>query len=173
MGVVVSLPPMRERVFLYVLVENLAYWLTSAVVWIPWYFSDAAGMVAMIVFVPLTMGVAALYCLDGVPVGARGKEAWVIAGTFIVTCAVIDLFFWVIWRGHDLIGWYLPVTELGVANFIGYLELLLIPWVVGFLASKVSWIRDAGLGSKLGWKGVAVLGAVFFLFSVYCAVYIW
>ena len=76
-----------------------------------------------------------------------------IAGTFIVTCAVIDLFFWVIWRGHEIISWYLPVTELGVANFIGYLELLVIPWVVGFLASKVSWIRDTGLGSRLGWKG--------------------
>ncbi len=74
MGVVASLPPIRERLFLYVLVENLAYWLTSAVVWIPWYFSDAAGMVTMIVFVPLTMGAAALYCLDGVPLGARGKE---------------------------------------------------------------------------------------------------
>jgi len=62
MGVVAGLPPLRERVFLYALVENLAYWLTSAVVWVPWYFSDAAGMVVMIVFVPLTMGVAALYC---------------------------------------------------------------------------------------------------------------
>ena len=59
MGVVVGLPPLRERVFLYALVENLAYWLTSAVVWVPWYFSDTAGMVVMVVFVPLTMGVRA------------------------------------------------------------------------------------------------------------------
>ena len=173
MGVVVGLPPLRERVFLYALVENLAYWLTSAVVWVPWYFSDTAGMVVMVVFVPLTMGVAALYCLDGVPVGARGREAWVVAGVFIVTCAVIDLFFWVIWRGHDPVGWYLPVTELGVANFIGYMELLVIPRVVGFLASRVSWIGGAGLGSRLGWRGVAASGVALFLFSVYCAVYIW
>ena len=100
-----------RRIIRYILVENFIYWLTGSIVWFPWVFAKWLGIVAMLTFVPLTIAIATLYCLHKVSMENWKKEIWLIIGTFVVTCAIIDLFFWILWRGHEILEWYLPTTQ--------------------------------------------------------------
>jgi hypothetical protein len=121
----VQLPSIRRRILLYILVEFLAYWVISSFVWIPWVFSVSMGILVMLVFVPLITAFATLYCLNKVPMNFWKREIWLIICVFLATCAVIDYFFWITWRGHQIIEWYLPISRIGVGNFIGYLEMVI------------------------------------------------
>jgi len=166
-------PTLLRRILGYAAVENLAYWLTAAIVGIPWYFSDTAGMTAMLVVVPITIFFATLYALRKVPENNRRSEIWVIAATFIVTCAIIDLLFWVIWRGYDAFEWYLPTNLLGTVNVIGYLEMVVICYVAFSLLSKSDRVRRMQERLRFGERFVVIVGILLFSFTLVSAILFW
>lgn len=168
-----STPNLPRRILHYAFVENLAYWLTAAVVGIPWYFSDAAGMMAMLIAVPVTIFFATLYSLRKVPEINWRSEIWIITATFVVTCAIIDLFFWVIWRGQDPLDWYLPTTPLGTVNFVGYLEMIVICYATFLLVSKPSRVRRIQERLGFGEGFVLIAGVVLFSFTLISALLFW
>ena len=169
----IQLDSLGRRFIRYLLVENLIYWLTGSIVWIPWVYAEWLGILAMITFVPFTIIIATLYCLHKVPIKFWKKEIWLIIGTFILTCAVIDLFFWVLWRGHKILEWYLPTTQVGIGNVIGYLEIVIAAIITLIIMQKMPRLQKAQLGLKINEIHIAVLGVIFFLISVYCAITYW
>jgi len=169
----IQLDSIGKRVIRYVLVENLIYWLTGSIVWIPWVYAKWLGILAMITLVPFTIVIATLYCLHKVPIKIWKKEIWLMIVTFILTCAVIDLFFWIIWRGHKILEWYLPTTQTGIGNAIGYLEMVISAIVILILMLKVPRLQKANLGAKITDLHIAILAAIFFLINIYCAVVYW
>ncbi|ENO12481.1 hypothetical protein MBGDC06_00656 [Thermoplasmatales archaeon SCGC AB-539-C06] len=168
-----NIQPLSSRIIRYILVENLIYWLTGTIVWIPWYFAEWAGILAMITFVPFTIIIATLYCLHKVSMVMWKREIWHIIGTFVVTCAIIDLFFWILWRGHKILEWYLPITRVGIGNFIGYMEIIIISLITLIIALKISRLQKDGIGAKLKEIHLLVLGIIFFIINVYCAITYW
>ena len=50
-----------NRIQYYAAVEFLVYWLTGALVWIPFYFSETLGIIGMLVFTPLFILLARAY----------------------------------------------------------------------------------------------------------------
>ena len=166
-------PPLFSRILLYASVENLVYWLTEALVWIPWYFSDNLGMLAMIAITPIFMFIATLYSLNEVPRSDWGSEIRVIVVAFVVTCAVIDLFFWIIWRGHGALEWYLPITVLGTVNFIGYLEIIVVSYVALRLAGSSGWVQGIHWRLSFSLRSIIISGVVLFLFSLVSALLFW
>jgi hypothetical protein len=154
-------------------VENLAYWLTAAIVGIPWYFSKTAGMTAMLVVVPITIFFAILYALRKVPELNWRSEIWIIAATFVVTCGFIDLLFWVIWRGYDALEWYLPTNLLGTVNVIGYLEMVVMCYATFLLVSKSGRVRRMQERLKFGERFVVIAGIILFSFSLISAILFW
>ncbi len=173
MTVDTTTPTLLRRILHYAAVENLAYWLTAAVVGIPWYFSKTAGMATMLVFVPITIFFATLYALRKVPEINWGSEIWIIAATFVVTCALIDLFFWVIWRGKDALEWYLPTNLLGTVNFIGYLSMIVMCYATFLLVSKPGNVRRMQERLRFGEGFVVIAGVVLFSFSLISASLFW
>ena len=169
----IQLHSFGRRIIRYILVENFIYWLTGSIVWIPWVFAEWMGILAMLTFVPLTIVMATLYCLHKVPMENWKKEIWLIIVTFISTCAIIDLFFWVLWRGHKILEWYLPTTQVGIGNVIGYLEMVIAAIITLIIMQKMPRLQKAQLGLKINEIHIAVLGVIFFLISVYCAITYW
>jgi hypothetical protein len=168
-----NIQSLSSRIIRYTLVENLIYWLTGSIVWIPWYFDDWAGIIAMITFVPFTIIIATLYCLHKVPLTIWTREIWLIIATFVVTCGIIDLFFWVLWRGHKILEWYLPITRVGVGNFIGYMEIIIIALITLIFALKISRLQKDGIGAKLNEIHLLILGVILFIINVYFAIIYW
>jgi len=162
-----------RRILHYASVENLVYWLTGALVWIPWYFSETLGMLGMIVFTPVFIFLGTLYSLNKVPQRDWRREIWVIISTFVVTCVIIDLFFWVIWRGHNALEWYLPTTKVGVGNFIGYLEMIVVGYISMGLAFRSPSVRSLQKKLSFSLKRVIVSGVGLFLFSLISAILFW
>ena len=162
-----------HRIFHYASVENLVYWLTGALVWIPWYFSEMLGMLGMLVFTPLFIFLSTLYSLNKVPQRDWRKEIWVIISTFVVTCVIIDLFFWVMWRGHKILEWYLPITKVGVGNFIGYLEMFVVGYISMELAFRSPRVRRLKKRLSFSLKLIIVSGVTLFLFSLISAILFW
>lgn len=173
MGVDTRRPALLRRLLRYAAVENLAYWLTGAIAWVPWFFSDAAGMAAMVVVVPITVFIATLYCLKRVPEAEWKKEIWIIGTAFAATCGLIDLFFWVLWRGNNALEWYLPTTILGAINFFGYLEIVAACFAAYRLVSRPERVRRLQQRIRFGDRFVVITGVVLFLFSLTSAVMFW
>jgi len=169
----VQIPSMGRRILLYVLVENLAYWFLSSFVWIPWYFAEWMGILAMLFFAPLITAFATLYCLNKVSIDVWKKEIWLIIGSFIVTSVIIDLFFWVTWRGHRILEWYLPISRVGVGNFIGYVEMVIASLLTLVIALRSSRLQRISVVNRFDEKIIAILGVLFFLFILYCAFTYW
>ena len=162
-----------HRILHYALVENLVYWSTGALVWIPWYFSETLGMVGMLVFTPVIIFLGTLHSLNKVPQIKWRKEVWVIIPTFVVTCVIIDLIFWVIWRGHNILEWYLPITRVGIGNFIGYLEMIVVGYISMELAFRSPRVRSIKKGLSFSLKFIIVSGVILFLFSLISAILFW
>ncbi len=173
MNINIQLHSLGRRIIRYILVENFIYWLTGSIVWIPWYFARWMGIVAMLTFVPLTIVIATLYCLHKVPMENWKKEIWLIIGTFVVTCAIIDLFFWILWRGHKILEWYLPTTQIGIGNVIGYLEMIISVIITLIIMQRIPRLQKTQLGSKINELHIAILGVIFFIINVYCAITYW
>ena len=169
----VQIPSIERRIFLYVLVEFLAYWFLSSFVWIPWVFSEWMGMLAMLVFAPLITAFATLYCLNKVSINVWKKEIWLIICAFLATSAIIDYFFWVTWRGHKILEWYLPISRVGIGNFIGYVEMVIASLLTLVIALRSSRLQRISLFNRLDEKIVAIFGVLFFLFTLYCAFTYW
>jgi len=169
----IQLHSLGRRIIRYILVENFIYWLTGSIVWIPWVFDKWMGIVAMLTFVPFTIVIATLYCLHKVPMENWKKEIWLIIGTFVVTCAVIDLFFWILWRGHKILEWYLPTTQIGIGNVIGYLEMIISVIITLIIMQRIPRLQKTQLGSKINELHIAILGVIFFIINVYCAITYW
>jgi hypothetical protein len=165
--------PLHRRIIHYAVLENLVYWLTAAVVGIPWYFSKTAGMATMLIFVPITIFFATLYTLRKVPQINWRSEIWIIAATFVVTCALIDLFFWVIWRGYEVLEWYLPTNLLGTVNVIGYLEMIVMCYATFLLASKPGRVRRMQERLGFGERYIVIAGVVLFSFTLISAILFW
>jgi len=168
-----SIPVLYRRILRYAAVEFLAYWVTGAIVWIPWYFSDAAGMTAMLIVAPTTIFFATLYCLKRVPEISWSKEIWIINATFVVTCAFIDLFFWIIWRGYEFLDWYLPTNLLGTVNFVGYLEMIVMCYIAFRLVSKPGRVRRIQERIRFGDRFIVITGLILFAFSMTSALMFW
>ena len=168
-----NIQPLSSRIIRYILVENLIYWLTGTIVWIPWYFAEWAGILAMITFVPFTIIIATLYCLHKVSMVMWKREIWHIIGTFVVTCAIIDLFFWILWRGHKILEWYLPISRVGIGNFIGYTEIIFVAFITLIFALKLSRLQKEGRCAKLNEIHLLILGVTLFIINVYCAIIYW
>lgn len=162
-----------HRIFYYAAVENLIYWLTGALVWIPWYFSQMLGMIGMLVFTPIIIFFGTLYSLNKVPQSNWRKEILVIILTFVVTCVIIDLFFWVLWRGHNVLEWFFPITRVGTGNFIGYLEMI----VVGYISMELVFrsLRVQSIKKRLSFslRFIIISGIILFLFSLISAILFW
>jgi len=169
----IQIPSMGQRVVFYSLMENLMYWFTGSIVWIPWYFSDVFGIAAMIVVVPPTMAAAALFALKQVPVETWKKEIWLIIAVFVATTIVIDFFFWILWRGHAVLDWYLPITQTGTGNFIGYIEIVVISLIIYVVAVKSSRLQNLQNKYLSNLKSIAVLATVFFVLNVFFAIRYW
>ena len=165
--------PLSRRIFRYIATENMAYWLTGAIVWVPWYFSDSAGMLAMHIMVPITIFFATLYGLKRVPLERWRKEIWVIMPTFILTCIIIDFFFWVIWRDYNAKEWYLPITKVGIGNFIGYIEMIITCYLTYILASKSRRVINLQKKLKFGDRFVLITGIILLLISILSATFFW
>jgi len=127
----------------------------------------------MLTFVPLTIVIATLYCLHKLSMENWKKEIWLIIGTFIVTCAVIDLFFWILWRGHEILEWYLPTTQTGIGNFIGYLEIIIFAFITLIIIQRIPRLQKAQLSSKINDLHIAILAVIFFIINIYCAIAYW
>jgi hypothetical protein len=169
----VSLQSIGRRVLRYILVENLIYWLTGSIAWIPWVYSRWLGIVTMLVFVPFTMVIATLYCLHKIPVESWKKEIWLIIITFVATCAIIDIFFWILWRGHKILEWFLPTTETGIGNVIGYFEMIIFIFITLMIALRFPRLQKTGWGSKLNEIHIFILGVILFFINLYCAITYW
>jgi len=169
----VQTPSIGRRILLYVLVEFLVYWFLSSFVWIPWVFAEWMGMLVMLVFAPLLTAIATLYCLNKVSIDVWKKEIWLIICSFVVTCAVNDYFFWVTWRGHKILEWYLPISRVGVGNFIGYVEMVIASLLTLVIALRFSRLQRISFFSRFDERIIAILGVLFFLFTLYCALNYW
>ena len=164
---------LSRRIFRYVAAENLAYWLTGTIVWLPWYFSDTAGMLAMHIIVPVTVFFATLYCLKQISHERWRKEIWIINLSFVFTCVIIDLFFWVIWRDYNALEWYLPITKVGIGNFIGYFEMIIVCYATYILVSKSSRVMNLQKKLKFGDRFVLITGIILFILSLISALMFW
>ena len=165
--------PLRKRILLYALVENLAYWFIGSFVWIPWYFSEPIGIVTMLVSVPVITALATIYCLKRTPTTMWKKEIWLLIATFIITCAIIDLLFWVTWRGNPILEWYLPISRVGIGNFIGYLEMIISSVIALVIALRFTRLQKSSFFNRLDERSLAVLGALFFALNLYFAITYW
>ena len=161
------------RIQYYAAVEFLVYWLTGALVWIPFYFSETLGIIGMLVFTPLFILLGTLNSLNQTPQRSWRKEIWVIIGSFVVTCVIIDLLFWMGWRGKDIYEWFLPITPVGIGNFVGYLEMFIVGYISMVLASRFSIIKRIQAKLVLGYRSIVVLGVILFLFSLVSAILFW
>ena len=161
------------RIQYYTAVEFLVYWLTGALVWIPWFFSETLGIIGMLVFTPLFIFLGTLYSLNQTPQRFWRKEIWVIIGSFVVTCVIIDLLFWVGWRGKDIFEWFLPISSVGVGNVIGYLEMFIVGYLSMVLASRFSIIKRIQAKLVFGYRSIIVSGVILFLFSLISAILFW
>ena len=164
---------LSRRILRYVAAENLAYWLTGTIVWVPFYFSKDLGMAAMLIVVPITIFFITLYSLKRIPQARWRKEIIVINITFVFTCALIDLLFWVIWRDYNALEWYLPTTKLGAVNFIGYLEMIIMCHVTYLLASKSKRFKGIQKKLKFGDPFVIITGIILFILSFISALMFW
>jgi len=162
-----------RRILLYALVEFLVYWVISSFVWIPWVFAEWLGMLVMLVFAPSLTVIATLYCLSRVSIDAWKKEIWRIVGSFVVTCAVIDYFFWVTWRGHKILEWYLPISRVGVGNFIGYVEMVIASLLTLVAALHSSRLQRISFSRRFDERIIGILGVLFVLITLYCALNYW
>ena len=161
------------RIQYYATVEFLVYWLTGALVWIPRYFSEKLGIIGMLVFTPLFILLGTLYCLNQTPQQLWKKEIWVIIGSFVVTCVIVDLLFWVGWRGHDIFEWFLPITSVGIGNVIGYLEMFIVGYLSMVLASRFSIIKRIQAKLDFSYRSIIISGVLLFLFSLISAILFW
>ena len=164
---------LNNRIQYYAAVEFLVYWLTGALVWIPWYFSETLGIIGMLVFTPIFILLGTLNSLNQTHQRSWKKEIWVIIGSFVVTCVIIDLFFWVGWRGKDIFEWFLPITSVGIGNFVGYLEMLIVGYLSMFLASRYSIIKRIQVKLVFSYRSIVVSGVILFLFSLVSAILFW
>ena len=162
-----------HRILRYAAVENLVYWLTGALAWVPWYYSDTLGILAMLVLVPITIFFGTLYSFNKIPQSQWKSEIWVIIATFVITCGLIDLFYWVIWRGNNILEWYLPTTLLGTANFAGYIEMIIACLAALFLALRIKWVHRIQARLSFGIWVVVISGVILFLFSLVSALVFW
>ncbi len=169
----IKLQSIGRRILRYILVENLIYCLTGSIAWIPWVFSRWLGIIIMLVLVPLTMVIATLYCLHKIPIRSWKKEIWLIIITFVATCVVIDIFFWILWRGHKILEWFLPTTETGIGNFIGYLEMIIFVLITLMIALRIPRLQKTGWGSKLNEIHILIVGVILFFINLYCAITYW
>ena len=165
--------PLSRRIFRYIATENMAYWLTGAIVWVPWYFSDSAGMLAMHIIVPITIFFATLYGLKHIPKEKWRKEIWIINLSLVFTCIIIDFFFWVIWRDYNAKEWYLPITKVGIGNFIGYLEMIIMCHITYLLTSKSERVKRIQKKLKFGDPFVIITGIILFILSFISALMFW
>ena len=127
----------------------------------------------MLVFTPLFILLGTLYSLNQTPQRSWRKEIWVIIGSFVVTCVIIDLFFWVGWRGKDIFEWFLPITSVGIGNFVGYLEMLIVGYLSMVLASRYSIIKRIQAKLVFSYRSIVVSGVLLFLFSLVSAILFW
>ena len=162
-----------NRIQYYVAVEFLVYWLTGALVWIPFYFSETLGIIGMLVFTPLFILLGTLNSLNQTPQRLWRKEIWVIIGSFVVTCVIIDLLFWMGWRGKDIYEWFLPITSVGIGNFVGYLEMFIVGYLSMVLASRFSLIKRIQAKLVFSYRSIVVSGVILFLFSLISAILFW
>lgn len=150
-----------------------AYWVISSVVWIPWVFAEWLGILVMLVFAPLITAIATLYCLNKVSIDVWKKEIWLIICIFLLTCAVIDYFFWVTWRGHKILEWYLPISRVGIGNFIGYIEMVIASLLTLIIALPLPRLQRISFFSRTDERVIAIFGILFFLFAIYCTLTYW
>lgn len=162
----------NELILSYIMTQNLTYWLTSVITWIPWVFAPSLGMMTMLIMVPITIVPATLMLLRKTPPSKWRNEAVKISYTYVIMYIVIDLLFWVIWRGHDPLKWFLPSNSLGTANFIGYIEVAVTPIITERLAEKSEKLRES-FKINLTRTKVALVGTGLFGITLISAILFW
>lgn len=126
----------------------------------------------MLIVIPLTMVPATLILLRrSVPIHWR-RESFKISAAFVITSVVIDTLFWIIWRQHDPIKWFLSSNPLGTANAIGYLELAIIPIMTERVAEKYEKTTNI-FKTNLGTRKLAIIGFSLFATVLASAIILW
>jgi len=121
-------------------------------------------MIGMLIFTPLFIFLGTLYSLSIVPQNVWRREIFVIILTFVGTCVFIDLVFWVMWRGHNFLEWFLPITRVGTGNFIGYVEMIVISCISMELALRSSRVMKIQEKLSFSLRTTTISGVLLFLF---------
>lgn len=154
---------LRTRVLFILLVGLAPYWLMNATVWIPWvYLSRTIGIIIMVSFVPILWGFSAFYCYRYTPFDKWRNERWLISILFLLSSAISDVFFFLIWR-------HLPLSELyHPTTLASYVLFVIIPLIVEPIASILYRKEKFKLRSTYNWAGLIAFSLIFIIVTLYC-----
>lgn len=152
-----------KRIIFILLVGLAPYWFMNATIWIPWvYLSRTIGIILMMIFVPIIWGYGAYYCYIHISFKDWKYNRWLIAILFLLSSAISDIFFFLIWRHLTLSELYHPST---IASYVLF---VIIPFIVEPISSILYKKEKLKLRSKYNWTGLALFLLIFIIITLYC-----
>jgi len=135
------------------------YWLSNALVVVPWLLSKALGITAMLLSTAL-WGCMAFYCLRHAPRKEWTRDAFSMAACFLITGVVQDYLLFALYRG-------VPDELYEPTTFVAYTLSFVLPLVVRWLAPARVGDRAVLLVTNAKLLATAAAGLPFLLLTLW------
>lgn len=135
------------------------YWLSNALLWIPWKLSVLFGSICMLIYVPLTWGGISVICLRKFKVKERRRSKYFLGICFAVVAMLSDALFYIGYRK-------VPEELIRPATFGAYFLCFFAPIITGYILEKKKNQTEGEISVRNSLV-VLALGIFFFLLTIY------
>lgn len=136
----------------------MIYWLSNAVLWIPWKYAAWLGAVCMLIYVPVAWGGISFLCLKKFSKDERIKAKYGLGLLFAAIAFISDLFFYVGYR-------HIPEQLYKPATFGAYILCFFSPLIAGAIIQKKP-VSEKNI-KPIEWVVVSLFSAVFVSLTFY------